>query len=136
MSTLSVPCNEEVPVDACKAGGGVLRALAGLTHDATARQMATNFAAIFGALALLSLALERRPSGCAGRWLADAARRPAKRACELWFLQYGAFWIACFGVIIGFKLYEVRVHHIRSYHIASDSGVIENEIRRTVRSGS
>ncbi len=48
------------------------------------------------------------------RWLPPSSLNPAKRATELWFLQYGVFWIVCFGIIIGGGLYEWfdRVHYM------------------------
>jgi cycloeucalenol cycloisomerase len=97
--------------------------------------MASNFAAISACLVTLGLLLERRPAlpgstaalsprskrlAAAGlsaplsvtehplgpRWLPPESLNPAKRATEVWFLQYGAFWIFCFAIIIGLGLYR------------------------------
>jgi cycloeucalenol cycloisomerase len=75
----------------------------------TAQEMGTIFACMFGALYFLSRGLEPAKDG-AGRWLADAKKSPAKRATEIWFLSYGVFWIACFGVIVGAGLYASFDH--------------------------
>lgn len=59
-------------------------------------------------LASLSTLIERQPtkgvSNDASRWLASTDN-PSKRACEMWFLGYGAFWISCFAVIIASQVY-------------------------------
>lgn len=51
----------------------------------------------------LSLFLKRKGQGT---WLPRQDTAPAKRACEIWFLGYGVFWIACFMVIIAARLYD------------------------------
>eukprot|EP00469_Lotharella_globosa_P009965 CAMPEP_0167773408 /NCGR_PEP_ID=MMETSP0111_2-20121227/1401_1 /TAXON_ID=91324 /ORGANISM="Lotharella globosa, Strain CCCM811" /LENGTH=298 /DNA_ID=CAMNT_0007663037 /DNA_START=12 /DNA_END=908 /DNA_ORIENTATION=+ len=38
-------------------------------------------------------------------WLPDATTSPQKRKWELFSLQYGCFWILCFGIIIGGELF-------------------------------
>lgn len=40
------------------------------------------------------------------RRFADAKMNPAKRAWEVFNLQYAVVWIGCFAVIIAFSLYE------------------------------
>jgi cycloeucalenol cycloisomerase len=63
--------------------------------------------AVIGALCLLlvSLSVFLRRKG-PGTWLPSKEAAPAKRACEIWFLGYGVFWIACFAVIIALRLYD------------------------------
>jgi hypothetical protein len=57
------------------------------------------------ALFSLSVFLKRERDQSQSRWLAHPARNPAKRACEIWFLAYGTFWISCFGYIIASQVY-------------------------------
>lgn len=57
------------------------------------------------ALFSLSLFLKRERDQSQSRWLAHPAKNSAKRACEIWFLAYGAFWISCFGYIIASQVY-------------------------------
>ena len=51
----------------------------------------------------------RRRQG-AGTWLPRRDSAPAKRACEIWFLAYGVFWIGCFGGIIATRIYDSWGH--------------------------
>ena len=39
------------------------------------------------------------------RWFPHIDENPQQRACEVWFLRYGIFWICCFAIIVGFRLY-------------------------------
>ena len=55
-------------------------------------------------LVSLSIFMSRKAS--VGKWLPSHDAAPAKRACEIWFLGYGVFWILCFGVIIALRLYD------------------------------
>ena len=72
--------------------------------DASLRQIY----AVIGALCLLlaSLSLRLSPDKGAGSWLPSKEAAQAKRACEIWFLGYGVFWIVCFAVIIAARLYD------------------------------
>mmetsp|Transcript_11810 Transcript_11810/g.29535 ORF Transcript_11810/g.29535 Transcript_11810/m.29535 type:complete len:245 (+) Transcript_11810:108-842(+) len=56
-------------------------------------------------LASLSLFLSRHKDPTLSRWLADPKTNASKRATEVWFVAYGCFWISCFALIIGTKVY-------------------------------
>lgn len=56
-------------------------------------------------LVTISFCLEREKDTKKSRWLAHSKDNPAKRACEIWFLCYGVFWILCFAYIIGSQMY-------------------------------
>ena len=60
-------------------------------------------------LALASLSVFLRREG-PGTWLPSRTAAPAKRACEVWFLGYGAFWIPCFAVVIALRSYDAWEH--------------------------
>jgi len=71
--------------------------------DASLRQIYAVIGALCLLLASLSVFLRRKGPGT---WLPSKEAAPAKRACEIWFLGYGVFWIACFAVIIALRLYD------------------------------
>ena len=87
----------------------------------TVQAQATIFACIFGTLflarsTLTPLSDSTSPQARFQRntWLLSKEEAPAKRATEQWFLAYGVFWIACFGVIVGGQLYVWfdKIHYI------------------------
>lgn len=71
--------------------------------DASLHQIFQVIGALCVLLVSLSVFLSRKGPGT---WLPRKETAPAKRACEIWFLVYGVFWIACFGVIIAARLYD------------------------------
>lgn len=62
------------------------------------------FFAQLGALYALSFALS--PYSAPGNWLPEPKGNESKYRYEVWSLGYSAFWIGCFAMIVGFKVYE------------------------------
>ena len=82
-----------------------------ILEDATVELMIYIFSTMFACLLGTSLLLT--PSE-GGHWLPSAELSRAKRACEIWFLTYGVFWITCFGCIVAFGWYHWfdKIHYI------------------------
>ncbi|KAJ1625348.1 hypothetical protein T492DRAFT_1040512 [Pavlovales sp. CCMP2436] len=62
------------------------------------------FVAQLAAIGLLRFALT--PYSVPGNFLPEAKGNESKHLYEVWALKYSVFWIGCFALIIGFKLYE------------------------------
>ncbi|EKX49885.1 hypothetical protein GUITHDRAFT_85507 [Guillardia theta CCMP2712] len=73
-----------------------------VASDPALRSIGKIIATLLVSLFSISLMLKRTGSGY---WLAPKTSK-SKRACELWFLVYGCFWISCFGIIIALRLYD------------------------------
>lgn len=58
-----------------------------------------------GAL-LMSLSPAKTSKGTTSTWLACPKQNPAKRAWEVFNLQYAVVWVGCFVCIVAFGLYE------------------------------
>jgi cycloeucalenol cycloisomerase len=61
------------------------------------------FFAQLAVIGLLSFAL--KPYSVPGNFLPEPKGNESKHLYEVWALKYSVFWIGCFAVIIGFKLY-------------------------------
>ena len=88
--------------------------LAPLLADRTVRHVCIIFSGIAVTLVVLSRLVRRSGTAPASTWLPSPATQKAKRAAEIWFLGYGAVWIACFAVIIAFQWYTWfdRIHYL------------------------
>jgi len=90
-----------------EASAAILEGWAFLKGDAALHQILRNVAALVLLLFALGALLTRKTGkGAGGRWLPSPDAAPAKRACEVWFLRYGAVWILCFAIIIVTRVYD------------------------------
>ena len=88
-------------------GPAILEGWAFVKGDAALHQILRNVAALVLLLFALGALLTRKTGkGAGGRWLPSPDAAPAKRACEVWFLRYGAVWILCFAIIIVTRVYD------------------------------
>ena len=64
---------------------------------------------LVGLTMVMSCVVKKKKSE--SRWM---ARSPRRRGTETFFLGYGAFWIVCFGLIVGMKwfLWFDKIHYI------------------------
>ena len=90
-----------------EATAAILEGWAFVKGDAALHQILRNVAALVLLLFALGALLTRKTGkGAGGRWLPSPDAAPAKRACEVWFLRYGAVWILCFAIIIATRVYD------------------------------
>jgi hypothetical protein len=77
-------------------------------------QALSEIIAVISSLAALLLALSFLLSKIApGQWLPCPVKSRSKYLCEVWFLQYGVFWISVMVSIIIFEWYKSfdRIHY-------------------------
>ena len=67
---------------------------------------------LIGLTLTMSCFVVRRRKDCDGRWVAKSGS--TRRYVETFFLKYGAFWILCFGLIVGLQwyLWFDKIHYI------------------------
>mmetsp|Transcript_19128 Transcript_19128/g.49394 ORF Transcript_19128/g.49394 Transcript_19128/m.49394 type:complete len:289 (-) Transcript_19128:274-1140(-) len=56
--------------------------------------------------ALYALSFALTPYAVPGNWLPEPKGNESKRLYEKWTLGYSVFWIGCFAIIVGCKVYE------------------------------